>query len=146
MYFGQYDPFSEFESLAQALMAEQFSMPFQIKQAREIGKRCPKCGTSLHELEKSNYFGCSECYQTFASEITDMLQRLHGASSQQSEPMQIVFPQTDATNISPHVQENPSEPLTETAKLKAELKQAIISEDYLRAAEIKRQIAELKEE
>jgi protein arginine kinase activator len=33
------------------------------------GRACPRCGTSLEEIQKKGKFGCSECYDTFSAQL-----------------------------------------------------------------------------
>ena len=43
-------------------------------------KRCPQCGITYDEFNRVSKFGCDRCYETFASEIKPLLQRLQGSS------------------------------------------------------------------
>ena len=43
-------------------------------------KRCPQCGITYDEFNRVGKFGCDTCYETFASEIKPLLQRLQGSS------------------------------------------------------------------
>lgn len=43
-------------------------------------KRCPQCGITYDEFNRVGKFGCDRCYETFASEIKPLLQRLQGSS------------------------------------------------------------------
>lgn len=42
--------------------------------------RCPRCGTSVADLQESGRFGCADDYEIFASAITKGLKKYHGAS------------------------------------------------------------------
>jgi len=39
--------------------------------------RCPGCGFTQTELKNIGRLGCSRCYQTFASELKDILKTMH---------------------------------------------------------------------
>lgn len=43
------------------------------------GESCPQCGLEFQAYAQSNLFGCPECYQTFAPQVAEMVQRYHGA-------------------------------------------------------------------
>ena len=42
--------------------------------------RCPRCGTTLRELESGGQLGCIECYNTFNESITKNILKLQGSS------------------------------------------------------------------
>ena len=44
-------------------------------------KICPMCGLSFAEITKSGKAGCGECYETFKSEFTPNVKRLHGTAN-----------------------------------------------------------------
>ncbi|MFT5365427.1 MAG: protein arginine kinase activator [Candidatus Latescibacterota bacterium] len=41
---------------------------------------CSQCGQTFAEFQKSGLLGCAGCYPAFASELTDIFKRLHGAT------------------------------------------------------------------
>lgn len=43
-------------------------------------KCCPQCGITYDEFNRVGKFGCDTCYETFASQIKPLLQRLQGSS------------------------------------------------------------------
>ena len=40
---------------------------------------CPSCGMSLADFNSSGRLGCSDCYQSFASQLLPVINKLHGA-------------------------------------------------------------------
>lgn len=60
-------------------------------------KRCPRCGSSFHDIVHSGTPGCSECYRTFYDRLIPLLQRIHGkthhsgkiASEQESDSARV---------------------------------------------------------
>lgn len=40
---------------------------------------CENCGQSLAEFDSSGRLGCSQCYQSFAEQLTPVINRFHGA-------------------------------------------------------------------
>ena len=40
--------------------------------------KCVVCGTSLSEIKRTRYVGCSECYKIFAKEIDELISLIHG--------------------------------------------------------------------
>lgn len=94
-------------------------------------KICPECGFSMEDLQRVRRFGCGNCYQVFADELAPMLRGMHKGLS--------------------HVGKVP-EGLMEThfrrqrlEELRSKLEQAINSESYEEAAELRDEIRELDE-
>ena len=42
--------------------------------------RCPRCGTSLRDIEQGGQLGCIECYNTFNESILKNILKLQGSS------------------------------------------------------------------
>ncbi|GAA5480948.1 UvrB/UvrC motif-containing protein [Haloferula sargassicola] len=41
------------------------------------GRRCPECGFTLEDLQRVRRFGCGTCYDTFRSEVDQMIRGMH---------------------------------------------------------------------
>ena len=48
--------------------------------ARVQHGRCPGCRTSFSNFRESGRFGCPRCYDHFASQVRDLLPRLHAGA------------------------------------------------------------------
>lgn len=90
---------------------------------------CPQCGKTFEEFRKDGRLGCTECYNSFHSEISQLL-----------------------NNVSGHQQHNGKFPaklkayktiLIDKETMKQKLKKAIEEEDYEAAALIRDRIREL---
>ena len=44
-------------------------------------KKCPTCGRTILDVQKTGRFGCSSCYEVFHAELNPVLRRLHGSST-----------------------------------------------------------------
>jgi protein arginine kinase activator len=44
------------------------------------GEVCPQCGLEFSAYAQSNLFGCAECYATFTPQVSELVQRYHGAT------------------------------------------------------------------
>lgn len=42
--------------------------------------KCAVCGTTLDEIKRTKYVGCSECYKIFAETIEGLTSSIHGKS------------------------------------------------------------------
>ncbi len=93
-------------------------------------KKCPACGFSLAELQKVRRFGCPECYNAFREEVVPLLRNMRVSST--------------------HVGKVPAGLVAEQVKnhrfkdLQNRLAQAIDTENYEEAAEIRDQIRALE--
>ncbi|MEP4809997.1 MAG: UvrB/UvrC motif-containing protein [Luteolibacter sp.] len=95
-------------------------------------KVCPECGFTLEDLKKVRRFGCGNCYQVFTEEVAAMLRGMHKGHA--------------------HVGKVP-EGLMEShyryqklEELRGKLEEAISSENYEAAAELRDEIRKLDEE
>lgn len=96
---------------------------------------CPVCKTSLREFKTTQKLGCSNCYEAFREEISNIVKRIAPLTQHKQESAVEVKPakkrQTKAEKI---------------ASLREEMKQAVQEERYEDAAKIKKQISKLEAE
>ncbi|HUP02021.1 MAG TPA: UvrB/UvrC motif-containing protein [Gemmatimonadota bacterium] len=94
---------------------------------------CPRCGCTFRQFRKTGRLGCAECYTTFEQEMSALLRKIHGSNEHvgilESEGIE---PQDDRQ--------------AQMADLRRRLRQAVDSEEYERAAELRDQIVEIEEE
>jgi protein arginine kinase activator len=95
------------------------------------GKHCPQCGFSMEDFQKVRRFGCASCYKVFASELAPMLRGMHkGATHVGKVPQGLIESHFRIQRIE---------------ELQAKLDQAIASESYEEAAELRDEIRKLNE-
>lgn len=102
---------------------------------------CSNCNTTYEEFKKHGRLGCSDCYQAFATQLSSLLKKIHGASRHTGKtPPHAVSPETpEAPKETPAAIDNIDE-------LKNQLQQAVQCEDYERAAELRDRIRALEQE
>lgn len=92
-----------------------------------------ECGTTEAEFDQTGRFGCPKCYTHFEAKMSEQVFPFHGASE--------------------HVGKKPkrsreemwmSDPVEKEKVLKLRLAKAVEVEDYERAAELKKQLAEMR--
>lgn len=44
-------------------------------------KKCPTCGRTIADVQKTGRLGCNSCYEVFHDELNSVLRRLHGSST-----------------------------------------------------------------
>ena len=93
---------------------------------------CKKCGTKLSYFMDTGFVGCANCYETFKDYAEELARNIHGRINHVGK-----VPKGEATR---------SAKKRELERLILEKEQAAKNEDYIRANEIKIQIARLREE
>lgn len=85
---------------------------------------CSQCGQTFAEFQKGGLLGCAGCYSVFASELSRIFKRLHGATQHCLAEVQ---------------------PAKETVQdLEAQLKDAVAREAYEEASGLRDRILALK--
>ena len=95
-------------------------------------KRCPVCGSTFDDIARSGRIGCPQCYETFADELAATVNQLHGGAKPQGR-----IPKRFGEKRSREEQ---------ITSLKEELKKAIDTQEFERAAELRDQIKSLEAE
>jgi protein arginine kinase activator len=84
---------------------------------------CPRCGLTYREFRRVGRLGCATCYEAFASELRPLLRRIHGSIEHTGcVPGEVAFEHHRRREIT---------------KLQVELADAVKTEDYERAAELR---------
>jgi protein arginine kinase activator len=93
--------------------------------------KCPNCGLTFEEFTHQGRFGCGECYRTFRPRLETIMRKIHGSSLHKGK-----------LPISGSDQQLP---IKEEERLEAELKKAIESEDFERAADLRDKLRSFRE-
>ncbi|MBF0484468.1 MAG: UvrB/UvrC motif-containing protein [Candidatus Omnitrophica bacterium] len=94
---------------------------------------CKNCGLSYEDFRKTGRLGCNECYQSFKSELSVLLKRIHGSAEHHGKkPIMI------------HQDPILFSAVIELDKVKDELKEAILKEQFEKAAELRDKIKSLE--
>lgn len=102
--------------------------------------RCPGCGSSFGEIAQSGKVGCAECYRTFRSRMMPSVQRIHGNTSHCGKR-----PTSRALRVTPESKLSvPPKASSELEQKKNELKEAIESQNFERAAILRDEIKKLE--
>ena len=92
---------------------------------------CENCGLTFEEFSRLGRFGCGQCYRTFRERLQPLLRKIHGSSLHRGKLPPMLS--EDATVIK------------EQERLEQELRHAIDSEDFERAADLRDKLKSLKE-
>ncbi len=99
--------------------------------ARLEQKSCPVCGISFLEFRKQGRLGCPNDYAYFAEELEPLLLNIHG--------------ETQHTGKVPKHSTGDIQLQTELIRLRREMKEAIATENYERASEIRDHITAIEQ-
>lgn len=94
-------------------------------------ERCPGCGMTSRDFKKTGRFGCAQCYTTFEGMIGPMLANMHKDVVHCGK-----IPEKAIARVSAHQEVN---------RLERELQEAIQEENYEKAATLRDQLKELRE-
>lgn len=95
-------------------------------------QRCSCCGATFHDILRSGKVGCSQCYRLFANQLTPYIQKIHGNVSHRGKSV-------GEGNL-PQVM-----PQAQLSVMHRELKEAIQSENFEKAAVLRDQIHKMEE-
>ncbi len=123
-----HDPFEHIDNLFGSLFA-----PAKTRQLAERGnaKKCPLCGMTLSDFAREGKAGCPTCYDTFADELEPTIGRIHGRTAHSGRVPGKLREKNELKN--------------KIRALEAEQKEAIKTENYERAAEIRDELKNLRE-
>lgn len=118
------DPFGKIHKMfaEDKLFGSLFNTGLMQPETRET-KKCPLCGSTFAVLAKNGKVGCPGCYEVFEAELTPSIRRIHGRSTH--------------TGKTPARFREKNERRQKIAAMEKELKEAISSENYERAAELR---------
>lgn len=88
---------------------------------------CAKCGLTFDEFTRLGRFGCGDCYGAFRPRLESIMRKIHGASLHRGR-------NPESQSLDAHLEPIP---VKEEERLEVELRKAIESEDFERAAELR---------
>jgi protein arginine kinase activator len=98
--------------------------------ARLDQQACPVCGITFFEFRNQGRLGCPKDYICFQKELDPLILNIHG----------------ELEHVGKHPQHKPgnTDRLTELIRLRRELKEAVVGENYERASEIRDEIRQIE--
>lgn len=93
--------------------------------------KCSHCGLTFEDFTHQGRFGCGECYRAFRPRLESIMRKIHGSSLHKGK-LPVSGP-------------NQPLPVKEEERLESELKKAIDSEDFERAADLRDKLKTFRE-
>lgn len=103
--------------------------------AASTGERCPSCAATLDDFRASGRLGCADCWITFERPLRELLRRIHGGTRHVGKH----YLPTGAGDSG----EADSAP-RERLRLRELLRQAVASEEFEQAAELRDRLRALE--
>ena len=100
--------------------------------ANQLSPACPRCGMARDEFRKSGRLGCPECYKTFMAELAVAIKAMHHSTQHVGK-----IPAREGVQ---------TRTKSQVARLQKELEAAIAREDYEKAAQVRDQISEIRQQ
>ncbi len=88
--------------------------------------RCPGCTASLRDFRETGRVGCAQCYVAFDAPLRELLRRLHGSTHHTG----MQYDRGDVSLVQ-------AEPGKTDLELREQLRRAVESEQFERAAELR---------
>ena len=120
--------FSDFHTEFGSLLGSFFSSALP---ARTGATRCPVCHSTYNDIADSGKVGCANCYETFFDELMPTIRRVHGNTEHTGRRPKAFHSPKEIKEEKVQQSENKAD------KLKAELDEAIKTQNFERAAEIR---------
>lgn len=95
-------------------------------------KKCPLCGSTRRDLAENGRAGCAKCYEVFSQELAKIIYGIHGNAVH--------------TGSAPGKHAEALAKRKEIEELKTEQRQAVLDENYEKAAAIRDKIKSLEKE
>jgi protein arginine kinase activator len=92
---------------------------------------CPACGAGLQDFRDTGRLGCAHCYETFETQLRDLLRRVHGSSHHAGE---VYMSPATASADRPQ----------QLAHLRDQLQRAVEAENFELCAELRDRIRALE--
>ena len=92
---------------------------------------CENCGFTLDDFRKIGRLGCSQCYEKFAAEIDEVIEKMHKGKEHKGKTPQGLIAQIQQDK--------------EIKTLEADLKKAIADEEFEDAARLRDELKEAKQ-
>ena len=106
--------------------------------------KCKGCNNSFEDILETGKFGCQECYETFESEIDELLNRIQGKNRHVGRLGSGEKIRVDNNNDINEKTENKNPERNKLEELKAKLKDLIKEENYEEAAKVRDEIKEIE--
>lgn len=121
---GKKDPFGG--SYLSSLLSD-FMSPFV---PLHESSRCPLCGATAQDIQRSGKAGCAQCYETFGRLLNPYIRRIHGSTKHNGK-----LPESAGAVLR---QQRTIE------QTKEELRKAVEAQEFERAAELRDQLKALQ--
>ena len=100
--------------------------------AAGIETKCPLCGMTYFDFQKTGRLGCGTCYKTFERNLSELVRKIHGSDRHVGK---MPFKGKETLDTQKELQ-----------RLKKELNELILAEEFEKAALIRDRVKELEKQ
>lgn len=118
--------------LSPAKMLESAASGKKTSKAARKPRKCPECGMNEDQFRSNGRLGCAQCYRTFEEALKPILSKVHGSTEHRGK-----FPRPAERSL---------DLKAELRRLQEDLQEAILSENYERAAKLRDRIKHYENE
>jgi len=96
----------------------------------DVKTKCPECGLTYYDFQKTGKLGCGKCYETFSGELGELLRKINGSDKHVGKM--------------PFKGEGALKDQQDLQRLKNELNTLVANEEFEKAALLRDRISELQ--
>ncbi len=107
---------------------------------------CPGCEQTFNQFKQSGLLGCPECYRTFESQLTPLIERAHSGTSQHvgKQPKRLLSTAAAGRTSVDAVLGTAEERAKRLRAVRQQLDEAVQTEQYERAAKLRDELRKLQ--
>ncbi len=115
------------------MLAQQLAVGETAEELARLDQRaCPVCGITFLEFRKLGRLGCPHDYECFGKELEPLLVNIHG--------------ETAHTGKVPRAGQGEAQEKTRLIRLRREMKEAVVKENYEKASQLRDEIRKVEQE
>jgi protein arginine kinase activator len=126
-----FDPGFSIHSLLAGLL-DMSNPSLSVEKKAASASQCPNCGLDYAQFSKTGRLGCADCYSAFQRQLEPLLRRIQGTSTHSGK---VPGRQGDGLKLE-----------REIKRLERELENAVGLEEFEKAAELRDQLRELRQQ
>ncbi len=126
-----WEPHFSLNNLLSSLFEEADSTVSFAPRAGKQQERCNTCGLTYNHFRQTGKLGCNDCYQTFKSQLSPVIRRIHGSDDHTGK-----IPQRSGETL---------QVKKKIEQLKGTLKELVQQEEFEKAAKARDEIKQLEE-
>ena len=126
---GLTNPLDSLQQIFNGLLFSNNEEDKKNSESPDVYLKCNGCSLTWDEFQKDSVFGCEKCYSAFNDKIQILMRKIHGSNKHIGNRPSTLRVVENSINVD---------------KLKSELKEALVDENYEKAAELRDRIRDIE--